>query len=224
LEHRLKGLIFPGAVRPQQAQFSHQLHRRRPQQHGLVEYLQPLVTRDHADQHPLFKGELEENFPVALYRGGQKGTVAKDEQGFRYDAYVSYLDEEPDATWVGDILLPQLRKEGLRIAVSGDGDEPGVARVVNIERGLEPCKRTLLVLSDTYLDSNWADFENVLAQSMDVRERTYRVLPVCLAPLDEQRLPKRLGMLSSLDFREPRRLEREFDRLVRALRGPLPRR
>src|SRR5262249_40534262 len=33
----------------------------------LFEYLQPLVTRDHAKQHPIFKAEVEENFSIALY-------------------------------------------------------------------------------------------------------------------------------------------------------------
>lgn len=37
----------------------------------LFEYLQPRVTQSHADQHPILKAELEENFPIALHKGGQ---------------------------------------------------------------------------------------------------------------------------------------------------------
>src|SRR5215213_1895179 len=37
----------------------------------LFHYLQPRVTADQPNQHPIFKAELEENFPVALYRGGK---------------------------------------------------------------------------------------------------------------------------------------------------------
>lgn len=93
----------------------------------LFEYVQPKVTSDQPNQHPVFKAELEENFPISLYLGGQKGVIAKVDAGFRYDAYISYVDVEPDATWVWDTLLPQLEKEGLKIAVSGDVEEPGVA-------------------------------------------------------------------------------------------------
>jgi len=78
-----------------------------PSDHALIrifdlfEYVQPRVTGDQPNQHPIFKAELEENFPVALYLGGQKGSVPTDEQGFRYNAYVSYVDREPDSTWEG---------------------------------------------------------------------------------------------------------------------------
>ena len=190
----------------------------------LFEYLQPRITGDQPNQHPIFKAELEENFPVALYMGGQQGTVPTDEQGFRYDAYVSYVDREPDTTWVWDTLVPRLEDAGLRVAVSGDVEEPGVARVVSIERGLEQSKRAVLVLSETYLADHMADFENVLAQTMGIQEGTCHLLPVKIAPVDEDRLPTRLSMLTTLNLVHPRRAEREFDRLIRALQGPLPRR
>ncbi len=190
----------------------------------LFEYLQPRVTGDQPAQHPVFKAELEENFPVALYLGGQKGVVVKDEQGFRYDAYISFVDREPDAGWVWDVLAPRLEEAGLRVAVSGDAEEPGVARVVNIERGIRQARRTVIVLSDAYLADHLADFENVLAQTMGIQEGSYRLLPVQIAPIDESQLPVRLGMLTTLDLAHPRRAEREFGRLVQALQGPLPRR
>lgn len=188
----------------------------------LFEYLQPRVTGDQPHQHPIFKAELEENLPVALYLGGQQGVVPRDEEGFRYDAYVSYVEQEPDAAWVWETLVPRLEEAGMRVAVSGDVEEPGVARVVNIERGIRQAKRTVIVLSQAYLADSMADFENQLAQTMDVREGTYRLLPVKIAPLDEGRLPTRLSMLTTLDLIHPRRAEREFERLVQALRGPLP--
>ncbi|MDH7486281.1 MAG: caspase family protein [Anaerolineae bacterium] len=190
----------------------------------LFEYLQPRVTGDQPQQHPIFKAELEENFPVALRLGGQPKAPPTDEQGFRYDAYVSYADREPDRTWVWETLLPRLEAAGLRVAVSGDVEEPGVARVVGIERGIRQAKRTVLVLSEAYLADRMADFENVLAQTMSIQEGSYRLLPVRIGPLDEGRLPVRLGMLTTLDLAHPRRAEREFDRLLRALQGPLPRR
>jgi len=86
----------------------------------LFEYLQPRVTGDQPNQHPIFKAELEEDLPVALYLGGQKGIVPRDEEGFRYDAYVSYVEQEPDAAWVWSTLVPRLEEAGLRVAVSGD--------------------------------------------------------------------------------------------------------
>ena len=61
----------------------------------LFEFLQPRVTNAYAAQHPVFKAELEENFPVVLFLGGQKGptTPAQTDDEFQYDAFVSFLDQ-----------------------------------------------------------------------------------------------------------------------------------
>ncbi len=189
---------------------------------NLFEYLQPRVTGAQANQHPLFKADLEENFPLALYLGGQKGTVQKDQQGFQYDAYVSYVDKAPDTGWVWNTLVPRLEGAGLRVAVSGDVDAPGVARVVNIERGVTQAKRTVIVLSPSYLRDTMADFENTLGQTLGIQEGTYRLLPVIAEPVDTSQMPVRLSMLSTLDLTMPGRAERNFARLISALQGPLP--
>jgi hypothetical protein len=189
----------------------------------LFVYLQPRVTAAEPRQHPVFKGELEDNFAVALRLGGQKGVVPRDEQGFRFDAYVSYVDREPDSAWVWKTLVPRLEQAGLRVAVSGDVEKPGVARVVGVEAGIRESKRTVVVLSEAYLADNMAKFENVLAQTMGIQEGTVRLLPVKIGPVDEGRLPTRLTMLTTLDLVHSHRADREFDRLVRALQEPLPR-
>lgn len=190
----------------------------------LFEYVQPRVTQDQPGQHPIFQADLEENFPVALYVGGRTGVVPKDGQGFRYDAYVSYADRDPDSAWVWDTLLPRLEAQGLRLAVSGASGDPGVPVVVNAERGILQAKRTLVVLSPAYLEDSMADFENVLAQSLGIGEGSYRLLPVRIAPLDETRIPARLSMLTTLDLTRPGRAEHELARLAEALRAPLPHR
>jgi hypothetical protein len=190
----------------------------------LFEYLQPRVTAARTDQHPIFKANLEDNFPIALRQGGQKGGIARDVDGFRYDAYVSFSDKEPDRTWVKETLLARLKRARLRVALSGDVDEPGIARVLGVERAVEQSKRTLVVLSDNYVSDHWTEFENVLAQTAGIEEGSYRLLPVRIEPLDENSLPLRIRMLSMLKLMEPDTARREMERLVRALRGPLPRR
>ncbi len=187
----------------------------------VFEYVQPRVTADHSDQHPIFKAELEDNFPVALYLGGKKGAVPKDTQGYRYDAYVSYVDQEPDSTWVWDTLVPKLAAAGLRVAVSGDVEQPGVARIVGMERAITQAKRIIVVLSPGYMANHIADFENVMAQTMGVQEGQYRLLPVKIAAFSDA-LPVRLSMLTTLDVTNPARAARAYDRLVAALQGPVP--
>ena len=166
----------------------------------LFEYLQPRVTGEQPNQHPIFKAEIEENFPIALYLGGLKSTNSANTQQFRYDAYISYVDKGIDSDWVWNVLVAKLEEAGLTVAVSGDVEAPGVARVVNIERGIRQAKRTIVILSEAYLADNVAEFENTLAQTMGIQEGSYRLLPVKIAEIDENRLPTRLSMLTSLNF------------------------
>lgn len=190
----------------------------------LFEYVQPRVTRDQPGQHPVFRADLEENFPVALAAPGSAGSAPAGDDGFRFDAYLSYADRAPDSDWVWQTLIPRLEREGLRLAVSGASPDPGVPLVVGIERGIRQARRTLVLLSRAYLEDHRADFENVLAQTLGLGEGAYRLLPVLIEPVDEARLPLRLGMLTAIDLTDPARTDREFARLAAALRGPLPRR
>jgi hypothetical protein len=180
----------------------------------LFEYVQPRVTTVRRDQHPVFKAEVEDNFAVA--RRPAAAPVASTTDGdFRYDAYVSYA--EPDSEWVWRTLVPGLEGAGLRIAVSDDVAEPGVARVVNAERGIRQSRRTLVVLTPSYLADRMAEFENVLTQTMGVEEGRHRLIPVRAVPFDRTLLPVRLSMLTAVDLTHPDRATRELGRLVKAL-------
>jgi hypothetical protein len=185
----------------------------------LFEYLQPRVTADQSLQHPVFKADLEHNFPLAAVPAAARPDVSEEQ--YRYDVYVSYVDTEPDSTFVWEQLLPRLEREGLQVAVSGDVEQPGVARVVSIERGITQARRTVVVLSPNYLSDTVADFENTLAQTMGIQENRYRLLPVQIADIDADQLPTRISMLTSLHLTHPHRAERELQRLITALRAPL---
>ncbi len=187
----------------------------------LFEYLQPRVTAEQPDQHPVFKAEVEENFAVALYRGGQKSPAVSRPH---YDAYVSYAEgSEIDAAWVWDKLLPRLEAAGLHIAVSDDVRRLGVARVVNAERGIQQATRTLVVLSPAYLADRMAQFDNVLSQTESWQQNASRLIVLAIAPLDGEALPPRLGQhfVGFLDMTMPGRGRRDpFEKLIEELRQP----
>lgn len=191
----------------------------------IFEYIQPRITAAQQNQHPIFKGELEENFPVALYVGGKKGVVAKAEDGYKYDVYVSYSEKDPDATWVWETLLPQFEQADLKVAVSDDVAELGVARVVNVERGMQQARRTLAILSPSYMQNNMAQFENVLGQTMSVEEGRARLFTAFLAEIDNSVLPARLSsnMIGTVNLSDltSRRGKMQLDKLISALKAPL---
>ncbi|MBX3015283.1 MAG: TIR domain-containing protein [Caldilineaceae bacterium] len=188
----------------------------------LFEYVQPRVTADHHAQHPVFKADLRHNFPVALRLAGQPKAVAKMADGFVYDAYLSFTEQEPDAAWVWTQLIPALEKAGLQVAVSGVVQEPGVSLVLETERAIRQAKRTVIVLSPAYLADHWTEFDNLLAQTLSIQEGTYRLLPLKIAPLDNSLLPTRLSMLTTLDLTHSYRGQAMLERLIQALQQPLP--
>ena len=117
-------------------------------------------------------------------RPGRAGET--DQWGFRYDAYVSYVDRDPDATWCGTRSCPTWSAPAFGVAVSGDVEEPGVARVVGIERGISQSRRTVVVLAR--LPGRQHGRLRECARPDDGDQRgTYRVLPVRITDLDAAR-------------------------------------
>lgn len=174
---------------------------------GIPESLTPVLRSKNSQPSP-------SNLPLPLKPPGI------DEKDFSYDVYISYVDEDPDSTWVWDTLLPRLEQAGLRIAVSGDVDIPGVARLINMENGITQSKRTIIVLSETYLADNMAEFENLLVQRMGIEESSVRMVPIKFTPIDSNLLPLRIGQLTIRDLAHPRRPQREFNLLVEGLQKP----
>lgn len=192
----------------------------------LFEYVQPRVTQTHPRQHPVFKAEVEENFPVALRLGGQIKAVARASDGYQYDAYLLYAEKsERDTRWVASQLMPQLEAAGLRVAISADVLQAGVARVATVQRGMQQARRTVVVLSEAFLADTMAVFEAILAQTIGIDlENRWRVLPVLIEAIDQSRLPYTLAspMAEPIDLVAPLRPAYGLPRLIRDLQAPPP--
>ncbi len=170
---------------------------------------------------------MEENFPIALSLGGQKGGAPPPVDDFRYDAYITYANVEPDAGWVWGTLVPRLRDAGLRIAVSGEVEEPGVALVLGIERAIEQSKRMVAVISRVYLADAWTGFQEMMAAHLSVQEQKARMLPLVIEPElmapDGRTLGRdvalHLAALTPLNLHDHH--VDQMARLIRALQSPL---
>ena len=90
-----------------------------------------------------------------------------------------------------------------------------------MERAVTQSRKTLLVLTPAYMESEWAVFESVLAQTLDPAARQRRVLPLLLLPCD---LPLRIRAFTYLEFTDPAKIETEFRRLVAAIKADRSRR
>src|SRR5262245_35617607 len=83
-----------------------------------------------------------------------------------------------------------------------------------MERGVTKSRRTLAVLTPAYLESEWAEIENVMSQTLGPANRAHRLIPLlkqdCQPPL-------RIAALTYIDFRDGADLELAWRQLLTAL-------
>jgi len=172
----------------------------------LFSYLQPKVTKDWPQQHPILKAEIEENFPIALYMGGKAATplpTTSPNDSYEYDVFISYLAKDADKTWVRKTLLRCFPL--------------GVPLITSMERAIQQSRYTLVILSSSYLESSYGEFENLAAQHLGLEESKYRLIPI----VREECTP-RLGLriLFLLDMTDEDEFDANMERLVYQLRQP----
>ncbi len=133
-----------------------------------------------------------------------------DGAGFRYDAYISY--SEADRIWVEEILAPRLEAAGHTVCLEHNLPLGGV-EVEERSRAVAASRKTLLILSPTYLASRWSLLEAAVTSELDPAARKRRLIPVlrgdCLAPL-------RMRPLVTVDLRQDGS-PRAWERLLSAL-------
>ncbi len=128
--------------------------------------------------------------------------------------FISYSHKDKD--WVQNWLLPKLETNGLPCHIDFRDFEIGVPGIINMERAVETCDKTVLVLTPDYLNSDFAQFEAILLQSQDPTGLKKRIVPLMLK---DCQLPKRLAMLTWADFRDPDRREAELQRVIRQIKA-----
>lgn len=99
----------------------------------LFHYVQQRVVADGKGQCPVFRGELEESYPIALHRGGE-GPIL----------HVCYTPA--DHAWVHGQMLPALGLPEGRYRTWAD-DELAALELDEIERAVDACRAMVLVAS-----------------------------------------------------------------------------
>lgn len=199
---------------------------------NLFEYVQPRVTQEDSRQHPIFKCQLDQNFAIARHRGGATERIERTEDGFLYHALLSYA--RADAGFVRTVLLPRLRAAGLRVATCNSVGEPGLDRVLSLERGIQQARRTLVIVTPAYLrrettDDKFADFVSLQRKHTDIVGGRYSLIPIYLDdPESLSDPPIWLTSLGGVQLAAPSSgasgFEEEMTQLLRALVRPVPQR
>ena len=121
-----------------------------------------------------------------------------EQPDFAYDAFISY--SHADRAWVRGELVPRLEAAGLKVCIDFRDFRPGAPSEKEMERAVLTSRKTLLVLTPDYVASAWADFEALLAGTLDPANRDLRLIPLLKAKCD---LPLRIRYLSYVNFADP---------------------
>jgi WD40 repeat protein len=136
---------------------------------------------------------------------------------YEHDVFISYANA--DAGWVEGYLLDAFEMGGVRYHYE-EAFRLGVPRLLEFERAIQNSKRTLLVITPTYLGENYTQFVDALVQNYGIESATWPVIPLVLHPAQ---LPPRLAMLGKpLDATDPARWDTVIQRLCAELELPVP--
>ena len=136
-----------------------------------------------------------------------------DQTEFNYDVFISY--SHADKAWVRGELLKRLEASGLRACIDTRDFRPGAPIVKEMERAVLTSRRTLIVLTPSYLKSAWTEFETLLLQTLDPANQNLRLLPLLKEKCDVSLRIRYLGYVDFVD--EP---ETAWERLLSALSAP----
>ncbi len=124
--------------------------------------------------------------------------------------FIIYSHKDKD--WVRGWLLPRLESAGISVHIDFRDFEIGVPSVLNMERAVEKCEKTILILNSNWLQSEWTRFEGFMLQTEDPIGLRGRILPLML---DHSELPLRLRMLTYADFRDKNDWDFQIGRVIK---------
>jgi hypothetical protein len=186
----------------------------------LFDYVQRKVVAEVGGQRPVFKAELEENYPVAHARPVASPPVTPPRNEYGYDGFISYRSDDPeDRRWVEQTLVPRLEAAGVKLFLEWRDASPGRARLRELERAVKESRYTVAVLTPGYLAGPFQEFESVIAQHLAVEMAAPRFVPLiratCWPPLgirataalrasDDREVPAAIDRLAVLLRQVPR--------------------
>jgi Caspase domain/TIR domain len=187
----------------------------------LFRYVQGKFANAPIPQQPIFKAEIEEDYPIARHRsaGFELPQLA---DGYPYDAFVSYCADDPaDCDWVEEELVPRLERLGLRLCLESRDFTFGAPLITEAERAVRESRYTIAVFTPSYMDGAFAQYQWVLAAHQSMETRTPRLIPLhrrtCELSLEDR-------MTAILDLRREKELEPQLLKLAKQLRtAPQPR-
>ena len=134
---------------------------------------------------------------------------------YEFDVFISYSSN--DQAWVRGELLKRIERAGLRAFIDFRDFTRGAPSIKECERGVVKCRKTLLILTPEYIESEWCEFEGVMAQTLSPANRDLRLIPLLKTKCKK---PLRIGALTHIDFTDGADLDLAWRQLLTALGAP----
>lgn len=151
---------------------------------------------------------------ASVERTREAGPAAASAAAPVYDAFLSYRHGDPDRRYAEE-LVQVIEAHGLRAAIDVRDFAPNEHFLREMERCVKESRFTLCVVTAKYLESDHTNEEAVIAKTLDLSQRTRRVLPLIY---ERVTLPVWLHGLSGIDFTAAARVDPQ-DRLLRLLQA-----
>ncbi|XP_069832993.1 toll-like receptor 2 [Dendropsophus ebraccatus] len=120
------------------------------------------------------------------------------EREIRFDAFISY--SERDSEWVENMMVPELEKGNppLRVCYHKRDFVPGKWIIDNIIDAMERSYKTLFILSEHFVQSEWCKYELEFSHFRLFDENNDTAILVLLEPIEKSTIPKRFIKLRKL--------------------------
>ncbi|XP_046729526.1 toll-like receptor 2 [Silurus meridionalis] len=133
---------------------------------------------------------------IRVKRRSTKQANKSTNSNFLYHAFISY--SQHDCTWVNSELVPTLESAGLSICIHERDFVPGQWIVDNIIRCVERSYKTIFILSEHFVQSEWCNYELFFAQHRAISVNDDSLVFILLEPIPSDSLPKKFMRLRTL--------------------------
>ncbi|HEX2833422.1 MAG TPA: toll/interleukin-1 receptor domain-containing protein [Thermoanaerobaculia bacterium] len=130
-----------------------------------------------------------------------------------HDVFISYSHK--DKEWVDGVLVRTLTAHGIDVLIDSDDFAGGATSIENMTSAVENAQRTVVVLTDAWVQSEWTRFEGLLSVQTDPTGSKGKLIPILRQKCEP---PKWLSIRSYLDFLDDTRIAQQMERLIRALK------
>ncbi|HYK01998.1 MAG TPA: toll/interleukin-1 receptor domain-containing protein [Thermoanaerobaculia bacterium] len=131
---------------------------------------------------------------------------------YEYDVFISYSHNDSD--WIEKVLLPELLEHRLKV-LTDKQFKIGRTSMQNMEHAVRVSRRTLVVLTPDWVNSQWAQYEGILTSYLDATGTKGRLMPLLLKPCQP---PWQIEIRTRAEFVDGTNFTEQMTRLIRDIR------